>query len=61
MRDPDGARTAWSAGLAQVPPNVTERPWEMSERAELLKRAGRGVEAEPLVARLAAMGYRSIT
>jgi tetratricopeptide (TPR) repeat protein len=61
MRDPDRARTAWAAGLAQVPLNVTERPWEMSERAELLERVGRGAEAEPLVARLTAMGYRSNT
>jgi tetratricopeptide (TPR) repeat protein len=59
--DARGAVAAWSAGLAQLPRNVTERPWEMSEHAELLRRLGREDEARPLVERLRAMGYRSIT
>ena len=59
--DPEGAKAAWSAGLAQLPPNVTERPWEMNERAELLRRLGRAKDARPLTDRLAAMGYHSVT
>ena len=52
------ARQSWAAGLAQLPANVAERPREMNERAELLRRLGRGNEARPLVERLAAIGYR---
>lgn len=59
--DDDGARAAWSAGHAQLPKNVTERPWEMNERAQLLRRLGRTDEARPLADRLGAMGYRSLS
>lgn len=55
------ARQAWLAGLAQLPPNVTERPREMNERAELLRRLGRTNEARPLVERLTQIGYRNAT
>ena len=58
--DHDGASAAWSGGLAQLPSNVTERPWEMNERAELLKRLGRANEARPVAERLAAIGYHSV-
>ena len=58
--DEQGARTAWSEGLAQLPRNVVERPWEINERAELLRRLGRSAEAQPLVRRLAAIGFRSV-
>lgn len=55
------AIAAWNAGLAQLPNNIAERPREMLERAEILKRLGRAAEARPIEAKLAAMGYvRSI-
>ena len=43
--DAQGAKAAWQAGLAVLPPNVTERPWEMQERADLLRRLDRGGES----------------
>jgi hypothetical protein len=58
--DRAGAVTAWTAGLAQLPAQVTERPWEMNERAQLLSRLGRNQEAAPVKARLDAIGYRSL-
>jgi hypothetical protein len=57
--DIGGAKAAWTTGLAQIPANVRERPYEMSERADLLRRIDRPNEARPLLNRLAAMGYRS--
>jgi hypothetical protein len=59
--DERGAMAAWSAGLAQLPPNVAERPSEMEEHAQLLRRLGRGDEARPLADRLAAMGFKNVT
>jgi tetratricopeptide (TPR) repeat protein len=58
--DRQGANAAWSAGLAQLPARATERPWEMNERAELLKRVGRSAEARPLAYRLAQIGYHGL-
>jgi|tagenome__1003787_1003787.scaffolds.fasta_scaffold20969135_2 tetratricopeptide (TPR) repeat protein len=55
--DGAGAKDAWNAGLAQLTPNVTERPWEMNERAELLRRLGRSEEATPLASHLASMSF----
>jgi tetratricopeptide (TPR) repeat protein len=57
----EAAGLAWTAALAQLPRNVAERPLEMSEHAQLLRRLGRTEEARPLSARLAAIGYRSVT
>jgi tetratricopeptide (TPR) repeat protein len=54
----DGAKSAWSEGLATLPTSGIERPWEMNERAELLSRLGRGVEAKPIFAKLAVVGFR---
>lgn len=59
--DGDGAKAAWSAAIEQLPRSVTERPWEMNERAELLQRLGRTDERRPIAERLRAMGYKSIT
>ena len=59
MGDGAGASGAWAVGLAQLPGNVSERPWEMNERSELLRRLGRADEVRPLAARLTAIGYRS--
>lgn len=59
--DSAGATAAWSDGLAQLPANVTERPREMNEHAQLLRRLGRTGEAQPLTQQLAALGYRSVT
>jgi ABC-type sugar transport system substrate-binding protein len=54
------AAAAWRAGLSQLPGGVVERPADMGTRAELLSRLGRGAEARPLAARLAAIGYRNV-
>jgi tetratricopeptide (TPR) repeat protein len=59
--DEQGAKAAWSAGLAQLPLNVAERPSDMNERAELMRRLGHADEARPLADRLIAMGFRSVT
>jgi tetratricopeptide (TPR) repeat protein len=59
-QDSAGAAAAWNSGLAQLPPNVAERPVEMSRHAQLLERLGRSDEAAPLQARLARVGYRSV-
>jgi tetratricopeptide (TPR) repeat protein len=56
--DSSGAKSAWATGLAQLPAGVTERPVEMNERAELLKRLGRSQESAELAKRLKAIGYR---
>lgn len=61
MGNTDAARTAWNAGLAELPGNFAERPREMNEHAQLLRRLGRTGESGPLVDRLAAMGFRSQT
>jgi tetratricopeptide (TPR) repeat protein len=55
------ANASWSAGLAQLPQGVAERPQDMNTHGELLRRLGRGADARPLTTRLAAIGYRSIT
>lgn len=61
MGDEDAARAAWSAGLTQLPARVTERPREMNERAELLKRLGRAAELQVVQKQLASMGFRLST
>ena len=55
--DPQGAAAAWSAGLAVIPSATSERPLEMSEHAQLLRRSGRMAEAGQLDERLKEMGY----
>ena len=59
--DRAGAIATWSAGLAGLPQKVAERPWEINERAELLRRVGRVDEARPLAGRLATIGFKSAT
>lgn len=56
--DAAGATEAWSSGLAQLPQNVTERPWEMRIHADLLSRLGRANDATAIQTRLNATGYR---
>lgn len=56
-----GANAAWSEALAQLPPNVTERPWEMKTHADLLSRLGRMADAAVLDSRLKTIGYRRPT
>ena len=58
--DSGGANEAWATGFAQLPRNASERPSEMQERAELLRRLGRAEEAGRLAARLNAIGYRGL-
>jgi tetratricopeptide (TPR) repeat protein len=57
--DAQAATAAWRTGLAQLPGNVAERPREMFERADLLRRLGRVEEARAISAKLAAIGYRN--
>jgi tetratricopeptide (TPR) repeat protein len=52
------ARAAWAAALQAVPLNVPELPPEMDEHATILQRVGRSAEAQPIVSRLNAMGYK---
>jgi tetratricopeptide (TPR) repeat protein len=58
LGDTAAARVAWNSALALLPKGTTEMPSEMAEHAALLQRLGRGGEAEPLTARLSAIGYR---
>jgi hypothetical protein len=58
MGGAEAANAAWAAGWDQLPRGGAERPAEMRERAEILKRLGRPNEARPIEARLTAIGYR---
>lgn len=55
--DAAGANSAWTSGLAALPPNAAERPSETKERAILLARVGR--DSSNLLRRLAAIGYEN--
>lgn len=59
LGDLEGARSAWSAGIAHLPNTAAETPLEMDIRAALLRRAGRSEEARQIAARLARVGYTS--
>jgi tetratricopeptide (TPR) repeat protein len=59
--DRSAAEVAWNAGLSVLPANVTERPWEMNERSQLLRRIGRGGEADAIDRRLDGMGYHRLS
>ena len=59
MGDAGAARAAWTAGLDQLPRNVAERPAEMFEHAEILKRLGRADEALALSSKLKTAGFQS--
>ena len=61
MGNVDAAEKAWASGLAQLPHNLAERPSEMHERAQLLRRLGRREEARPIDERLKTIGYRNAT
>jgi len=52
------AKEAWTAGLAAIPQNITERPVEMSQHQMLLQRLGRTDEARRLASKLSGIGYR---
>jgi eukaryotic-like serine/threonine-protein kinase len=56
-----GAIDAWTSGLAELPQGVVERPLEIDEHARVLERLGRANEAQPLVSKLNAIGYRRQT
>jgi hypothetical protein len=51
------AHAAWIKGLAAFPSGIPEQPPELAARATLLRRLGRLLEAQPLEAKLARMGY----
>ena len=57
--DRTAARAAWNAGLAAIPADARERPWETSVRADLLARLGDAATARQLAAKVAAMGFRT--
>lgn len=50
------ARAAWHNGLAEVPANASERPWESGVRADLLSRLGDAAGARRINAHLADIG-----
>jgi tetratricopeptide (TPR) repeat protein len=56
--DAAGATAAWQTALSVLPTVTAERPSEMRDRADILRRAGRDAEARPLESKLAAMGYK---
>jgi tetratricopeptide (TPR) repeat protein len=58
LGDRAAAQSAWNAGLSQLPAKVAEEPYQMAERMQLLKRLGRGVEAQALATKLARIGFR---
>lgn len=58
MGERRAATAAWAAGLSQLPSNVPERPAEMHERGEILKRLDRGAEATTIDLKLAKIGFR---
>jgi len=60
QRVPNNNARRWNAGLASIPSNAAERPWEIHEHEQLLRRLGRIDQALPLTKKLAAMGYRSV-
>lgn len=54
----EDAHTSWSAGLALIPPGLSEQPDEMNQHQLLLERLGRTDEAAKLSRRLDAIGFR---
>jgi tetratricopeptide (TPR) repeat protein len=61
MGDDEAAKAAWGSAFAQLPGNIPEKPAEMSERAEILKRLGKSEEARPIADKLGEIGYRRTT
>jgi tetratricopeptide (TPR) repeat protein len=59
LGDSAAAAAAWQAGLAALPNGSSERPNELALHAAILQRLGRAAEAQPLIQRLRAMGYRA--
>jgi tetratricopeptide (TPR) repeat protein len=59
LGDSAAAAAAWQAGLAALPNGSTERPNELALHAAILQRLGRAAEAQPIIERLRAMGYRA--
>jgi tetratricopeptide (TPR) repeat protein len=59
--DAGAARSSWSAALAQLPKSGAEEPNQMAEHALILRRIGREAEAQPIDAKLQAMGYRQLS
>jgi tetratricopeptide (TPR) repeat protein len=60
LHNVSGAQEAWQAGLAAIPANVAEKPVEIADHAELLKRLGRSETGER-TAKLGSMGYRKLS
>lgn len=56
--DMAAAQSAWKSAFAVLPKNVPEMPDEIAEHATILRRLGQVAEAQPLAAKLNAMGYR---
>jgi tetratricopeptide (TPR) repeat protein len=58
MGDRPGANAAWASAIAARPQQVAETPLELDEHAQILARLGRSGEAQQILARLDAAGYR---
>jgi tetratricopeptide (TPR) repeat protein len=56
----EAARAAWSSALASLPGGIVEQPTQMDEHALILERLGRSTEAQQLVSKLNAIGYRRL-
>jgi tetratricopeptide (TPR) repeat protein len=57
--DTAAATAAWKTAFAQLPADTAERPREMFERAEILRRLGQEEEADAISAKLESTGYRN--
>jgi tetratricopeptide (TPR) repeat protein len=57
--DSAAAAASWQSALAALPNGSSERPNELALHAAILQRLGRTAEAQPLIQRLRAMGYRA--
>ena len=51
-------RGAYERALSAWPKSVEERPSELAQHAQLLRRLGRNSDAQPIIRQLNAMGYR---
>ncbi len=54
----EAARTAYQRALAAWPTSISEQPAELADHVILLRRLGRTDDAQPMIGRLRAMGYR---
>jgi eukaryotic-like serine/threonine-protein kinase len=58
--DRTSAIAAWNSAFSALPAGVAERPWELNERFQLVRRLGKSSEAQALAAKLSQTGYKII-